>query len=492
MTIKYCDYANGNDTTGDGSRTNPYKTITRASEGLTGGDEVRCAKSAAPSALSGTLTWTNGSATVATSVDLTGVLAAKDFIRKTTLNAADYDVWWEISSITSTTITLASKFRGYSDTTTGLKLGVTDTGGAAATTTHVQEISASGSSVSSKLKISGGWDLSLESPEQTGLTMYWQSGTNRYGYGLYSSSKNYISLKKLGMLRYYYSFYIGGYSYDWDYIYSLNPGSMPISFSADTSGSQSINHHYSATTGTIRPLYILSSDCIVKNSAFVGGYGYQVSFTVFENCVFDLTLFNFYAGISFFINCDFRSSPITSYTHGIVYMYNPVNLPSLSTFGLSAYYYNKDPYLYDLPLYRAFFVKNLDGDGIDYTVTIGGIGKSNVVDARSGKCLEIIPGSTSYYHIQDFQFPANVSTARSLKFYAKKSAAFDGSADAAILFMGTKITDWTAISNLSTNYQEYSIIADADDTPLSGVYVLRIRVLKGSAGSIYIDDLSHS
>lgn len=34
--IKYCDYINGHDDTGDGSAGNPYKTITRASTGLTG------------------------------------------------------------------------------------------------------------------------------------------------------------------------------------------------------------------------------------------------------------------------------------------------------------------------------------------------------------------------------------------------------------------------------------------------------------------------
>lgn len=41
MSIKYCDYINGNDSTGDGSAGNPYKTITQASTGLAGGDEVR-------------------------------------------------------------------------------------------------------------------------------------------------------------------------------------------------------------------------------------------------------------------------------------------------------------------------------------------------------------------------------------------------------------------------------------------------------------------
>ena len=64
MTIVYCDWATGNDTTGDGSAGNPYKTITKASTGLTGGDEVRVAKSPEPTALTGTLGFTNNSTAV--------------------------------------------------------------------------------------------------------------------------------------------------------------------------------------------------------------------------------------------------------------------------------------------------------------------------------------------------------------------------------------------------------------------------------------------
>jgi len=101
-TINYCDYAAGNDSTGDGSAGNPYKTITKASTGLSGGDEVRVAKSADPSAMAGTMTFTDGSKSVATSVDLTGSLAAKDFVGLNTTG----ETWWEIASITSTTIRL--------------------------------------------------------------------------------------------------------------------------------------------------------------------------------------------------------------------------------------------------------------------------------------------------------------------------------------------------------------------------------------------------
>jgi len=55
MTIVYWDFLNGNDTTGNGSAGNPYKTIYKASTGLSGDDEVRCAKSLATMSVEGSL-----------------------------------------------------------------------------------------------------------------------------------------------------------------------------------------------------------------------------------------------------------------------------------------------------------------------------------------------------------------------------------------------------------------------------------------------------
>ena len=198
VTVVYCDYAAGDDSTGDGSAGNPYKTIDKASTGLSGDDEVRCAKSPDPSSLGGNLTFTNGSTSVATSVDMTGSLAAKDFVG---LNTAG-ETWWEISSITSTTITLTSKYSGTGGTGTGYKLGVTDTGAAAGSTTVVQQVSASGSS-GHLIKISGGWNLS-GTPTQDGYTWFFQSGATKYGYALQLSSKSYIDLDfgRVGFLRY--------------------------------------------------------------------------------------------------------------------------------------------------------------------------------------------------------------------------------------------------------------------------------------------------
>jgi len=58
MSIKYCDYTNGDDDTGDGTSGNPYKTIQKSDNGLSGGDEIRVAKSPASSDLTGTVGFT--------------------------------------------------------------------------------------------------------------------------------------------------------------------------------------------------------------------------------------------------------------------------------------------------------------------------------------------------------------------------------------------------------------------------------------------------
>jgi len=201
MTIKYCSWLTGDDTTGDGSAGNPYKTITKASTGLTGGDEVRVAKSPEPTALTGTLGFTNNSTAVTGSDTLfTTELAIGDFIK------GGDGYWWEVVTITSNTA--ATLYKKYSGTTqsgvSSQRLGVTDTGAAASSSTQVQEVSSSGTS-SANLKISGGWDLTTET--QTGQTFFRQLHTtfaNRYGYGLYISGKTYTELSNLNFLRYNY------------------------------------------------------------------------------------------------------------------------------------------------------------------------------------------------------------------------------------------------------------------------------------------------
>jgi parallel beta-helix repeat protein len=204
MAIVYCSWATGDDTTGTGTAAAPYKTITKASESRTAGDEVRVAKSPDPTALTGTTAWTlNGTTVTGTNTLFTTELAIGDFI-----SAPDGN-WYEVITISSNTS--ATLYKKYPSATasghSSQKLGVTDTGAAASSTTKVQTVSSSGNS-SAFLYISGGWDLSTET--QTGQTWFRQmhdTFNNRYGYGLYMTGKSYTNLDKLNFLRYNYGIY---------------------------------------------------------------------------------------------------------------------------------------------------------------------------------------------------------------------------------------------------------------------------------------------
>ncbi len=204
MAIVYCSWATGDDTNGTGTAANPYKTITKASTSRAAGDEVRVAKSPDPTALTGTTAWTlNDTSVTGTNTLFTSELAIGDFI-----SAPDGN-WYEVITISSnTSATLYKKYPSASASGhSSQKLGVTDTGAAASSSTQVQVVNSSGKS-SAFLYISGGWDLSTET--QTGQTWFRQMhGTfaNRYGYGLYMTGKSYTNLDKLNFLRYSYGIY---------------------------------------------------------------------------------------------------------------------------------------------------------------------------------------------------------------------------------------------------------------------------------------------
>lgn len=198
MTVVYCDWATGNDSTGDGSHSNPYKTIDKASTGLTGGDEVRVAKSAAPTALTGTISITHGSTSVTGSgTAFLSQLVAGDFIE-----AGGY--WWEVVTVTNNTS--ATLYRSYGGTTVSgvasRKLGVTSTGASAASTTVIQTVSASGTA-GNNLVVSGGWDLATQTRDgETWFRQMHGTFNNRWGIGLTIANKSYVEVKYLNFLRY--------------------------------------------------------------------------------------------------------------------------------------------------------------------------------------------------------------------------------------------------------------------------------------------------
>ena len=156
----YADFASGNDSTGDGSTGNPYKTPDGAAAArvLTGGDEIRVAKTPITQ-LTGTCTFTNGSTDVGTSADQSAVVADDDILGKN----SGVEAWWSIASVDADSITLDRAYWGASETSDCYFATPAE---ANYTNWNDQD---DGTSVDSRIKITGGYDLTTE--ERTGLTV---------------------------------------------------------------------------------------------------------------------------------------------------------------------------------------------------------------------------------------------------------------------------------------------------------------------------------
>ena len=313
MAIVYCSWATGNDTTGTGTAANPYKTITKASTSRSAGDEVRVAKSPDPTALTGTTAWAlNGTTVTGTGTLFTTELAIGDFI------SAPDGQWYEVITIGSnTSATLYKKYP--SATASGhasQKLGVTDTGAAAASTTQIQVVSTSGNS-SAFLYISGGWDLSTET--QTGQTYFRQMhGTfaNRYGYGLYFMSKTYTNISRLHFLRYNYGIY-----------YASSNNNTLTTPTCNSNGTSGIYYQYSSNNSCTSPT------CNSNNN-----YGIYYQYSSNNSCTSPTCNSNSYGiNYQYSSNNSCTSPNCNSNSYGIYYQYSSNNLiyGTLSTTGNS-------------------------------------------------------------------------------------------------------------------------------------------------------------
>jgi hypothetical protein len=518
MTTVWADFLNGDDDSGDGSYGNPYKTVYKASTGLTGGDEVRLAKGPDPTALSGTLTWTNDSLTVTTSVDLTGVLAAKDFVGKGT------EVWdyYEIASITSDTITLAYKYYGTSESVTSYKLGVIDTGDLASSTDYTIQMNASGSSVSNPLKVTGGWDLATQT--QDGFTWYWQSGADRQGTCFHGVSRDYIEIRKFGCCRYMFGFKIyTGYSGD---AYSLSSLRNSIQFENSEANSQ-MNElvvvgqldpgSYSGIQVSSRTLYV-SKITVISCLSYHGFYCFNIA----HNCEVDEFIIygsgsSSSAWLGNYCNCiigklDIKYGIDDGLTlddsgsisigeaiiencadYAIVIRYNNhdrfcIGQLSMSNNTLGDIYFYFTTAFNTIPLLR---VQRYDNTAHN-SRAIGPFGtilkNSSEANGGSGYCLQFDPSDANYY-IRETVGMAKISSIASditLGVYIKDDASFNGVVEAAIYLLGKRITGWTTWTP-TTSYVQNTIVASSADLLLDEVLELHIKV-NGTDGNVYIDD----
>jgi parallel beta-helix repeat protein len=492
--IKYCDYINGNDSTGDGSAGNPYKTITKASTGLTGGDEVRVAKSPDPTNLAGTLSFTqNNTAVVSTSAifvnavsggETDGSVRLGDFIKGGDGN------WWEVVTVTdSTHATLYKKYSGATQSgVSSQKLGITSTGAAASSSTQVQVVSASGTS-SSKLKISGGWDLS--GPTQNGQTYFRQMNATfsyRYGYGLYLSYKSYVEIERCNFLRYNYGIYL--------YSSSNNTITTPTC----NSNGESIRVHYSSNNTIITPT------CNSNN------YGILLQYSLNNTITTPICNSNDNSGIYLLTS---SNNTITTPTcnsnnsNGIqleTSSNNTIITPTCNSNNYGIFVSNSsnnvadkysgtgnttDVYVFSGQHYGEYpclKCQHFKTAGVNKCFYEYGTTERDTANARSGECLKYTPTSAIYYISQSFFFKADSGVSQTLSAYIKDDASFNGDVQAAIYFMGEKITGWTEWTP-TTSYEQKSIVASSGSITEDGILELRIKC-RGSSGNVFIDDIS--
>ena len=498
MSIKYCDFTNGDDSTGDGSAANPYKTITKASTGLTGGDEVRVAKSSASVDLSGTLSFTQNStavtATDAIFVDAVSNGETDGSVRKGDFIKGGDDNWWEVVSVTdSTHATLYKKYSGSTESgASSQKLGITSTGEPASSSTHVQEVSASGSSTSSKLKISGGWELGTTTQDgQTYFRQMHSTFTNRYGYALYLSSKNYVKIERCHFLRYYNGIYLNSGS--------SNTITSPICNSNSNYGI----YLYSSLNNTIispacnsnsRGIYLYSSlnNTITSSTCNSNNYGIYLN-SGSSNTITSPICNSNSRGIHLYssLNNTITSSTCNSNDYGIYLDSSSNNIinkysgtgNSNDIYVISGKTYSETP---------CIKCQHFNAAGTNKCFYEYGTTERDTAEARggSGECLKYDPSSATYYISQSFFFKADSGVAQTLSAYIKDDTDFNGDVQAAIYFMGEKITGWTEWTP-TTDYAQQSITAAAGDITEDGVLELRIKV-RGTAGNVFVDDLATS
>jgi len=501
----YFDLASGNDTTGDGSSGNPWKTIDKCTTSRTAGDECRGAITAI-TALSGTLTFTNGSTTVNTSEDLTAVVAANDLIGKN----SGLEGWWKVASLTSSAITLSYQYWGLSGSgsaVTGYKI-------TPVVASEEYDVNSSGSS-GGYLNISGGWDLSTQS--QDGITAF----SSSYTFGIDLNGKNWIEISKFVISQLTSGFNLSGATHhaylhdiwicDGEYLYSnasyqitinnfVCTGGPASGLKFDTLYNSEIMNCYLFSTGTGTTdfgLYNKACAVFFDNLRIYNGYSGSVFFhqeayfNFFKNGIFSKT----------------RNGPIVTYggsenrlfnitiDNGSSYNFNFANAGSQSnlfviesdiTNGASGNITYGTSYKTVL---QPFVTISKTGQNSISTFSAGTIEHDSSVDCRSGKCIKFTPTSAGVplvSRVGNVKIPS-AGTDLTLNLYLKKDAGFNG----VVIFLPVRNGCWISRSEKTptTTYVKESIVIGTAEL-IADEYMDLYAIVSGTAGSIWVDDFS--
>lgn len=495
----------------DGSSTLPYQSITDASAGLSAAssDEWRAEASAAPTAL-GDAAWTANSKTVTfAGVDLTGQIAAYDFIGKATAGGpGDPETWWEVLNILytggDTVVTLVCKYSGSTATVASSRLNPTDTGTAASDSTVIQTIATNGVSSAVPLVGSGGWNLATQTRD--GSTWFRQTGTARKGYGL-SVTGTYASISHIGLLRYYRGFFISA------------TNATTTSCTANSCGTC---YYHNST-------FVTYASCVADGGSSYGfllyGVGCSVTSCTADSCYQSYyigggsgiatdssakyAVYGFYVGSSWWridtctaVGCDrgfyvvacqcaVVDCTATSNTTG-AYFSSVLMSPLVNFSGSlnSSFVSVSSGVLYsERPCALAH---NINGAGNHTWYFEYGKAELNSAEARggSGDCWKFTPTNTTYFistyeALQQWQSGGSDVT---LGVWVKTDGSWNGTCYLEAWFESQRIAGPTSISPTSS-YARYTITAPAASLTRAGFVELRLRCCKGAtAGSLYLDD----
>jgi hypothetical protein len=522
-TAYYFDLASGNDTTGDGTYGTPWKTIDKCTNSRSAGDECRGALTAITT-LAGTLTFTNGSTSVATSADLTAVVAAGDVVGK---NVAT-EGWWKVASVSSAAITLSYQYWGK----TGSGSAVTGYKITPVNASEEYDVASSGTA-GSRIKISGGWDLGTQT--RTGLTAF----------NVYSSTSNGIDTNSKNSLEISH-FIFAGASYGGIYLLGTTDTYLHDCFFTDTGGPYShirLNNVYDSiienciltggvgtgigqASGVISNLTILSTIFYSIGTgsgdnaiALYEGNGFRARnvecYNTYSSALNAITALGSFSFLEYY-DCIFstvRSAvslvilSSTSYTTpGPYNFYNctftgtgGTNAVSVTVNGVSAYFKNctftagSGVGLSVTSSFETSFhtIVNCESgaDCVLYSA-IGTIVHDSSADARSGKAIKYLSNEATYkyqiYKVGTVKIPS-AATDLTLNAYIKDDAGFDGRVFFTVKKDGFYIS--RTEKTPTTSYVKESVVVPAASLTANQYLDLYVEV-SGTAGSVWVDDFS--
>lgn len=524
----YVDFTcSGCDTTGSGTAGDPWQTIGKCTTdgATTGGGECRVAKYAT-TATDGNLTFTNGSTSVTTAVDETGNISGGDYVGLNggVVSAAD-EAWWEVSSLNATTITLVKEYWGDGS-------GVAAQGYIANSgfvTTATLQINSSGTSQASRLKISGGWDLT--GPTQDGQTFI---DHNYSGYLWDFNINNYVEVSNFtyynASLTTYNDYFVPGYGmlmkdciflehyfYGWsgakgDYnifenvIQAGGPqygiyisqerffifDSCKIFSNGDGSNDSGL-HMVSASNGIFRDLEIYNAQQLILNISN-SDHIYFENITAKENRQTSADGVNISNSAQLvFNNLDISDTidiglviPATSFDLLFVdTSFTNIGTTETQLAGVNA----------ASPANHHIKFVNYDDTAGDDRIYFSNNGtdpyiQRDTADARSGTCLKF----WSFEADEPITYDVGVvkvldgSRDMSLRVYMKDDVSFNGEVYLFAEVNGIQV-DLPVVKTMTTSYVQQSITVDPADIATGDYVHLHVSV-SGTAGSVYVDDFS--